>query len=178
MNRALALRAFALAASACAAAAACAACGGSTSRPAFPREPVQLVLPSIDGGEVDFTSLRGTPVAVHFFTTWSVAAMADVEELRRARDRVGGRLNIVGVGMDPDGAVMLFPWRDEVRADWWIAAATPDAVAGTLFGPIAFAPTTFVLDSAGRIVWKHEGQLPAGRLADVVQSLVTRGRAP
>jgi hypothetical protein len=73
--------------------------------------------------------------------------------------------------MDPAGAVMLYPWRKEVGADWWIAAATPEAIAGTLFGPITFTPTTFVLDSSGRIVWKREGQLPPGRLAAVVRSL-------
>jgi hypothetical protein len=156
----------------------CACSGGGGKQPAFPREPVQLVLPSIDGGEVDFRSLRGTPVAVHFFTTWSIAAMSDVEELRRARDETGGRLTIVGVGMDPNGAKLLAPWRNEVGADWWIAAATPEQIAGTLFGAISFTPTTFLLDARGRIVWRNEGQLPPGRLAAEAQSLVSRGGAP
>jgi len=152
-------------------------CGGPP-RPSYPREPVRVVLPAIDGGNVDFASLRGTPVAVQFFTTWSVAAMSDVEELRRAREKTGGRLEIVSVGLDPNGAVLIFPWRDEVRADWWVATSTPETIAGTLFGQIEFIPTTFVLDAAGRIVWRHEGQLPPGRLAGVVQSLVRQGGAP
>jgi hypothetical protein len=155
-----------------------AGCGGSGAHASFPKEPVRLVLPSIDGGDVAFASLRGKPVAVHFFTTWSVPALSDVEELRRARERVGGRLEIVGVGMDVDGPKLLIPWRDAARVDWWVAAALPDEIAGTLFGPIAFTPTTFLLDARGRIVWRNEGQLPPGRLAPVVQSLVGGSGAP
>jgi hypothetical protein len=155
-----------------------AACGGGARKQTFPRDPVQLVLPSIDGGEVDFRSLRGKPVVVHFFTTWSVAALSDVEELRKARDRVGGRLTIVGVGMDPDGTKLLLPWRDGARADWWIASATPDVLATTIFGAVTVTPTTVVLDATGRMVWRNEGQLPPGKLASVVQSLVSGSGAP
>src|SRR5512133_1021926 len=89
---------------------------------------VHLVLPALDGGEVDLAAYRGHVVAVQFFTTWSLAAQEDLGELRALR-AAHPDLILVGVGMDPDGYRLIAPWRDVVGVDWMIALPSPELAA-------------------------------------------------
>jgi peroxiredoxin len=157
---------------------AAAACGSGQARPAFPRDQVNLVLAEVDGGQVIFPNLRGRLVVVHFFATWSLAAMADVEELR-ALEKAFPYVEVVGIGLDPDGAKLLSPWRSAVDADWWVVLPDAEVTGGTTpFGKVAAVPTTFVLDRTGRIVWAKANQLAPGEIMRVVRSLEDEGPGP
>ena len=158
-----------------------AGCGpGARGAAALPaRGPeAALALPGLDGGTVDLGAERGRLVVVHVFTTWSLAAQADVAELQRVRDRRPGRLALVGVGLDPDGAVLIAPWRDGAGVDYPIALPGPIAAGETPFGAVRAVPVTFVLDRAGRLAWRHDGPLPHGLLEQVVRNLETEGGGP
>ncbi len=152
------------------------ACGGAPRRASYPVEPVSIALDDVDGGRVSFADFRGKIVVVHFFATWSLAAFADVEEIRALR-REFPHTEVVGVGLDPNGAVLLAPWRETSAVDWWVV--TPDAATSagdTPFGKVVVVPTTFLLDGGGRIIWHKVGQLAPGELAGKVRDLET-GRA-
>lgn len=157
--------------------AALAACprGGGDAGPPPPQQGawVSLVLPALDGGEIDLVAYRGHVLVVHFFTTWSVAASLDVAELRRTRAEVGEALAVVGVGLDPEGYKFVAPWRDAEQVEWMVALPTPQLTSGhTVFGNVmAVVPSTVVVDRQGRIAWSRRGQLARGELAKVVRSL-------
>lgn len=155
-----------------------AACGGGKPKAEFPREPVNLVLDEVDGGQVIFENFRGRLVVVHFFAIGSLAAMADVEELRKLR-KASPDVQIVGIGLDPDGARLLSPWREAADADWWVVVPDANVTAGhTPFGRITTVPVTFVLDTSGRIRWARGTQLAPGEIVSVVRSLETGEGAP
>jgi hypothetical protein len=136
---------------------------------------VTLTLPSLDGDDFDLGTLRGKPVVVHFSTTGSLVAQADIEELRRVR-AARRDLQVVEVALDPSQPRLIRAWANASSIDWVVLLPTPGLVGGaTPFGPIHVAPTTFLLDANARIVWGREGGLPRGALSRVLGELEARG---
>lgn len=132
--------------------------------------------PLATGGEIDLATLRGRVVVVHVFTTWSIASDEDVAELRAARALAPDEVVLVSLGLDPDGAALLLPWRDAVGCDWPVAMPTQDVLAGesALGDVMALVPRTAVLDRRGRVAWSHEGVLTPGALPRVVRDALAR----
>jgi riboflavin biosynthesis pyrimidine reductase len=155
--------------------AAAVACGGrgSATLPELPlsREVVDLVLPSADGAEVELARWRGHPVVVHFATTSALDVQADIEELRRTRERAPD-LVLVEIVLDEGGERMAAPWADASGIDWAVLLPTPQLVGGgSAFGRIRIVPTTFLLDREGRIAWRWEGALQRGLLPRKIAEL-------
>lgn len=136
---------------------------GPAQRPEARGSPIALVLPAIDGGEVDLFRLRGRLVVIHVFASWSLAAQADLEQLSAVFDR--SAVAVVGIGVDLDGGVVLRPWARGSGARYPIGIADDTVRAGrSPLGPIDQVPITILLDRAGGIVRRHVGQLPRGAL--------------
>jgi hypothetical protein len=144
-----------------------AACG---PRPAAPRSaPIALTLPALDGGDVELIRLRGEVVVVHAFTTWSVAAQLDVDQLIAADG--ADDVTVVGVALDEDGRQLVAPWRAAGGVRYLVALADAEVRAGrSALGPLPEVPTTLVLDPEGRITAKVERQLRPGELAKLIGS--------
>jgi hypothetical protein len=146
-----------------------AACGGA-GHPPPNGPPIAAVLPSADGGEVDFTRLRGRLVVVHVFATWSLAAQADVEQLDAVHAK--NAVAVVGVALDLDGSVVLPPWQRGSGATYPIALADDDVRGGTsAFGAVDEVPITLMLNRMGTVVRRHVGPLAAGQLETWIREL-------
>ena len=144
------------------------ACGGPGA--ARPRSaPISLSLPALDGGQLDLATLRGRVVVLHVFTTWSVAAQLDVEQLALADG--APEVVVVGIALDPDGRMLVAPWRAAGEVRYLIVLADDAVRAGVgALGPLPEVPTTLVLDDEGRITARAPGQLRAGELARMIAS--------
>ncbi len=143
------------------------ACGG----PANPAAPgrvangplIALTLPVLDGGALDLTSLRGQVVVIHVFATWSLAAQGEVDALR-AVDQ-GPDVTVVGLALDPEGRVLVSPWRNASDVRYLVALADEDLRAGRgPLGPLPVVPITIVLDRAGRMHGRVDRQITPAEL--------------
>lgn len=131
---------------------------------------VAVTLPAADGGEVDFSRLRGRLVVVHVFATWSLGAQSDVEQL----DDVfaGNTVAVVGVALDLMPATVVPPWQRGSGARYPIALADDAVRAGTsVLGTVDRVPMTLLLDRSGAIVRRHIGPLAAGALGKWLREL-------
>jgi peroxiredoxin len=146
------------------AAIAIAACGGSPAHPRPPPGPVlELAWPALDGGTIALADFRGQVVVLHAFATWSLAAQLEVEALGAAdlRDDVV----VIGVALDPEGYVLVSPWRKGSGVRYLIALTDEATRAGgSALGRIREVPTTFVLDRRGRVVERLDHQLSPAEL--------------
>lgn len=152
--------------------AACAvACGGGGPRRPEPLgAPLGLILPAADGGEVDFTRLRGRLVVIHVFATWSLAAQADVAQLEPVFE--GNAIAVVGVAVDLDGSVVVPPWQRGSGARYPVALADDTVRTGrSELGATDRVPTTLLVDRSGAIVKRHVGPLPPDALAGWLRAL-------
>jgi hypothetical protein len=134
-------------------------CGGSQGAGTAAGPRLQLRLPALDGGVIDFASFRGEPLLVHVFTTWAMPAQEDAERIAGA---FGGdpRLAIVGVALDLEGARVVTPWRRAMEVDYLIALGTDEVRAGrSVLGDASQVPFTLLYDSGGRLLRRWNAPL-------------------
>ncbi len=140
-------------------------CSGSGPGPARPRMVIGLRLPAVDGGAVDLSTHRGKVVVLHLFTTWSVASQVDVDQLIAAYHHYPDRVVVIGIGLDPDGHVLVAPWRDANHIPYLVTLAPPALQNGeSPLGRIVEVPTTVILKRDGTIYRRIDGQLRPGQL--------------
>lgn len=153
-----------------------AACGGA-QRPDGPRRrPIDpVVLPLVEGGELDLTELRGRGVVLFFFTTYSGPAQALAPFVVQVRRRHAEQeLAIVGVALDePAAATVVEAWRDFVGVPFPVALADADLVAGrSPLGPIPAVPSFAFLDRHGALVGWETRLLGEQELDRLVRELL------
>ncbi|MBE7448774.1 MAG: TlpA family protein disulfide reductase [Kofleriaceae bacterium] len=138
---------------------------GGGDRAAGP--PLILTLAAVDGGEIALAEHRGKVVVLHVFTTWSLAAHAELDGLRAA-DALPDVV-VIGLALDPEGRLLVAPWRAAADVGYLIALADDAVRAGHgPLGRLAAVPMTIVLDASGRVFRRLERPLAEGELAPIV----------
>lgn len=156
-----------------------AGCGGGRKASGGPGvavagEQVDLVLPLLSSDkQLDFVTLRGQIVVVHFFATWSLAAQADVDALKAVRAGFKGKVEVVGIALDPpDSAALVPPFVDILQIDYPVALATEPLRRGeSSFGRIEAVPTTVLVDRQGRMRRWATGAISAKALAKEIRAI-------
>jgi cytochrome c biogenesis protein CcmG/thiol:disulfide interchange protein DsbE len=129
-------------------------------RPA-PELPNQVLVPP----KVDLASLRGKPAILNFWASWCEPCKREAPGLERLGKSLRGRARLVGVdwGDSGEGA------RAFISRYHWTFPNLRDAgnAVGGRFG-LRGLPTTFILDSNGRIA----AQLPGPHSADAIERVL------
>jgi cytochrome c biogenesis protein CcmG/thiol:disulfide interchange protein DsbE len=118
---------------------------GRTGRlaPALPTE-------RLSGPPVSVASLRGRPAFVNFWASWCGPCEIEAPSLERFSRSLGGRANVVGVNWEDLSHANALAFISRYR--WTFPnLRDPDGTVGRRYGITTFLPTTFVLDSAGRL---------------------------
>lgn len=128
------------------------------SAPALPKRV-------LSGPPITLASLRGRPALVNFFASWCEPCVREAPQIQRAYTELASRAGLVAVDWsDSHQSALAF-----VRRFAWTFPVLEDAggLVGEGYG-ITGLPTTFVLDSQGRIVKRLTGpQTVASLLAAV-----------
>jgi cytochrome c biogenesis protein CcmG/thiol:disulfide interchange protein DsbE len=136
--------------------------GGNTGRPAPALPRAALVPPA-----VTLADLRSKPAVVNFWASWCEPCRQEAPQLERFARSLHGRARLVGVDWN-DG---LAAARAFVRRYGWSfpVLRDPAGTVGDRYG-LSGLPTTFVLDSAGRIVERLPGPQSAASLREALQA--------
>jgi cytochrome c biogenesis protein CcmG, thiol:disulfide interchange protein DsbE len=124
--------------------------GSDSARRAAPTLPRQVLVPP----RATLASLRGRPAVINFWASWCGPCRKEAPELARLQSALGPRARLVGVNWN-DGAsgarafIRKYGWRFPNVRD-------ADGLVGNRYG-LSGLPTTFVLDSRGRIVTALRG---------------------
>jgi thiol-disulfide isomerase/thioredoxin len=111
-------------------------------------------LTALDGKPLTIAALQGKVVFLNFWATWCGPCRAEIPDLIALQDRYKGRLQIIGLNVDDEEADIQ-KYVDETGINYPVAMTSNDV--RTQFGGIPALPTSFVLDTAGRVVQKHVG---------------------
>lgn len=134
---------------------------------------IDLALPALDGGELSLASYREKIVVLHVFTTWSLAAQAEVDALNNAD--ADAAVVVIGIALDAEGHMLVAPWRSGAGVRYLIALADePTRTGQSALGNVSAVPITIVLDGKGRIAARADRQLAAGELGAMIDTARAR----
>jgi thiol-disulfide isomerase/thioredoxin len=111
-------------------------------------------LTTLDGKPFTIAALQGKVVFLNFWATWCGPCRAEIPDLIALQDRYKGRLQIIGLNVDDEEADIQ-QYVEETGINYPVAMTSNDV--RIQFGGIPALPTSFVLDTEGRVVQKHVG---------------------
>jgi thiol-disulfide isomerase/thioredoxin len=130
--------------------------GGNVIR--FVRNPdaaPEFKLDGIDGRPLSLASERGKVVLLNFWATWCGPCRAEIPDLIALQQKYKDQLQIIALTVDEDDAAVVKQVVAEAGINYPVAMSPPEV--RMQYGGIAALPTSFVLDTQGRVVQKHEG---------------------
>ncbi|HEY6267892.1 MAG TPA: redoxin family protein [Candidatus Acidoferrum sp.] len=141
-------------------------CGIPSSSPAqdeppairFVRNPdpaPDFKLTTLDGKPVTLADSHGKVILLNFWATWCGPCRAEIPDLIELQNKYKDKLQILGLVVDDDDQDAIKEFVEKFAINYPVAIASNDI--RFQYGGIAALPTSFVLDSEGRIVQKHEG---------------------
>jgi len=130
-----------------------------------------FTLQDIEGKTVRLKDLRGKVVLLNFFATWCAPCRQEIPEFVRLYEKYHGKgFEIVGIGLDMEGAAALAPFAKRFRIPYPIVVGTRDVVVG--YGDIKGVPTSFFIDQNGYIAGSFIGVRPAHILEKTIVGLL------
>lgn len=133
--------------------------------------PVDLsfTVPTVDGGELEGTSLAGKPAVLWFWAPWCVTCVAEAPHVSALADDYAGRATVVGVAGLDDSIENMQRFIDLTEADNFPHVADPEGVLWQRFG--ITAQSSFVLLDEHGVV-DQRGLLDPTELPDRLDRLV------
>jgi thiol-disulfide isomerase/thioredoxin len=124
----------------------------------FVRNPDQapdFKLEDLDGKPLSLSASHGKVILLNFWATWCGPCRAEIPDLIELQKKYSDKLQIIGLDVDDDDSTEVKKFVTANGINYPIAMATNEI--RSQYGGVAALPTSFVLDSEGRVVQKHEG---------------------
>jgi len=133
-----------------------------------PEPAPRLVIHDLNGKLTSMDELKGKVVLVNFWATWCPPCRAEIPALIQLQEQHRDRLQIIGISED-DEIEDVHQYVKKMGINYPVVMATPELI--TAYGGVAALPTTFVVDTEGRIVQRHMGLLNAENTDLEIRSL-------
>ena len=115
----------------------------------------EFKLDDLDGKALTLAGVRGKVVLLNFWATWCGPCRAEIPDLIELQQKYKDQLQIIGLTVDEDDPSLVKRVVAKTRINYPVAMAP--AELRVQYGGIAALPTSFLLDTQGRVVQKHEG---------------------
>jgi thiol-disulfide isomerase/thioredoxin len=123
----------------------------------------------LDGRSLSSLDWRGKVVIVNFWATWCGPCRAEIPTLVALQEKYRDRLFIIGVSEDDGPKEQVRQFATAQKINYPVVMLTPEIER--LFPGVSAIPTSFVLDTNGRVVQKHVGLFPPDLLELETRSL-------
>jgi thiol-disulfide isomerase/thioredoxin len=117
-----------------------------------------LQVQDILGKPVNKDNWAGKVVLVNFWATWCPPCREEIPELLELKKEYKDRLEIVGISEDDDPPATVLKFARQKGMTYPIVMATPELIDA--YGGVPALPTSFLIDTQGRVVQKHSGLYP------------------
>lgn len=124
----------------------------------------------LSGKPVTKDDWPGKVVLVNFWATWCPPCREEIPELLQLKKEFGERLQIVGISEDDDPPAKVVKFAKEKGMTYPIVLATSELIDA--YGGVPALPTSFLIDTQGRVVQKHSGLYPIERYKLEIRSLL------
>jgi hypothetical protein len=155
-------------------------CGGERprSQPVFAQasrtSPLRFRYELADGkGVLGSEMLRGRPTVIAFLATYDLASQAEARFVAGVLRRHAPRINAAAIILEPaENRPLVLAFRDALKLEYPVAIGDASLIAGEgPFGDVHAVPSTVVLDSESRLVWKHVGLAKDDEIEEALRGL-------
>src|ERR1700731_3183356 len=113
----------------------------------------------IDGNVVSTADWKGKVVLLNFWATWCPPCREEIPELIDLQNRYKDRLHVIGISMDdPEEAGLVKKFAVRAGINYPIVMASREIIQE--YGGVPALPTSFVVNTEGKVVQKHVGLYP------------------
>jgi thiol-disulfide isomerase/thioredoxin len=124
-----------------------------------PQAVPPFLVRDISGGVVSTAEWHGKVVFLNFWATWCPPCREEIPELVELQSRYKDRLLVVGISMDdPENVAGVKRFSEREGVNYPIVMASREIVSE--YGGVPALPTSFVINTDGKIVQKHVGLYP------------------
>ncbi len=113
-----------------------------------------------DGGDIDLTKFKGSPVLVNLWASWCAPCIAELPTLQKLEETQSkdGKLAVIAVSQDmaPKASVDAFLKGKGIGR--FAAFHDPEMKLSSAL-KVQIMPTTILYDAAGKEVWRYTGDL-------------------
>jgi cytochrome c biogenesis protein CcmG, thiol:disulfide interchange protein DsbE len=143
-----------------------------TPVPAAYRSAPNFSRMDLNHGQVNLVDYRGKVVLLNFWATWCAPCLAEMPHYVAWQQEYGGRvLQVIGISMDDEEQPVRIAYR-KYRLNYPVVMG--DETIGEMYGGILGLPVTFLIDTKGKIRFKHQGAVDLNRLQNEIQTLLPR----
>ena len=133
-------------------------------------------LKDLNGKSVKLSDFKGKVVILDFWATWCPPCRAEIPHFVELQNQYKDKgLVIVGVSLDEGGPAVVSSFVKEQKINYPIVMGNEDV--STAYGNIQAIPTTFVIDTNGNIVGRHEGFTEESVFESEIQKLLPTATA-
>jgi thiol-disulfide isomerase/thioredoxin len=132
----------------------------ATPARAAERKAPEFELKLLDGSSLHAKDLLGSVTVIDFWATWCQPCLDEIPDYNRLFRAYGSKIRFVGVATDSGTEKEVKLAVKELKISYPVAAPTLKEL--DVFGDILIFPTTWVIDSEGRIVQEFLG-VPPGK---------------
>jgi thiol-disulfide isomerase/thioredoxin len=122
------------------------------------------------GKPVNKDNWPGKVVLVNFWATWCPPCREEIPELLQLKKEYKDRLEIVGISEDDDPPESVLKFARQKGMTYPIVMATQELIDA--YGGVPALPTSFLIDTQGRVVQKHSGLYPIEFYEREIRSLL------
>jgi peroxiredoxin len=129
-----------------------------------------IELPDISGKTDSVADWKGKVVLVAFWATWCPPCREEIPAFIDLQTKYKDRLQIVGISEDEDPPEKVQRFAQQNKINYPIVMATPAMIAK--YGGVPALPTSFIIDTQGRVVQKHVGLVSVDSLEREIRALL------
>jgi thiol-disulfide isomerase/thioredoxin len=141
----------------------------------FAKNPLQappFLANDLSGKIITTADWRGKVTILVFWATWCPPCREEIPDLVRLQNRYKDRLQIIGVSEDDDASPQeVAAFAKQAGINYSIVMGREQTIAER-YGGVPALPTTFLINSEGRVVQKHIGLRPPELYETEVRSLM------
>lgn len=113
---------------------------------------------AVDGSPISNSDFNGQAMVVTFFATWCPPCRQEAPILAALHDKYGGEdFTVLGISVDQGGPRQVRGFMNETGINYPVAMSAPDTPKN--FGDVFGVPTSFLVDSQGRIIQRFDGHV-------------------
>jgi len=116
-------------------------------------------LPTTDGKQLRLSDYKGKVVILDFWATWCPPCRRSIPDLIALKEEFGPKgFEIIGVSVDTDSKADVAPFVKDNGINYPVVFGNMQVYQQ--YGGIRVVPTSYVIDTEGKIVKRYEGIVP------------------